>query len=172
MRDSLPDLSDPEQVRAALGDPIGPSSWFLIDQDRIDCFGRNTDDVADFHMNPDWARRHSPFGQTVAYGFQTLSMMTAMMNESMPRGSREIYKLNYGFDRVRLIAPVPSGARIRGGGHFADIRIRDEDSHLITVDMKVEVEGVEQPAVIAKWLFMVANAPHVVGARKLSGADR
>lgn len=172
MRDSFPDLSEPEHIKAALGEQIGPSSWFLIDQDKIDCFGRNTDDVADFHMNPEWASDHSPFGQTVAYGFQTLSMMTAMMNESMPRGSREIYKLNYGFDRVRLIAPVPSGARIRGCGQFADVRIRDDSSHVITVDMKVEVEGVEQPAVVAKWLFMVANAPHFVGKQKRAKADQ
>lgn len=151
------DLSDREAVRAATGTMIGPSRWFTIAQDDIDAFGRLTHDVAAMHMNPDWARDNAPFGGTIAYGFQTISLMTAMMNDLLPKSEGEAYKVNYGFDRLRLIEPVPAGARVRGRCTLKGVRDRDASSHIITVAAEVELDRSERPAVLADWLFMVVN---------------
>lgn len=109
-------------------------------------------------MDPAWAEKNSPYGSTIAYGFQTLSMMTAMLNDLMPRGSREAYKINYGFDRIRLMSPVRAGRRIRGVARLQSVRPRTEDQHIITVAVTIEIEGEDRPAAVCEWLFMVVNA--------------
>lgn len=153
-----PDLSDLEALEAASGRDLGMSRWFDVPQTDIDAFGNLTQDRDAMHMDPGWAAENSPFGTTVAYGFQTLAMMTAMMNDIMPRGSSEAYKVNYGFDRIRLLAPVPAGGRIRGKARLKSARRRDDNSHILSVDFNAEIEGVDTPAVVADWLFLVVNA--------------
>ncbi len=153
-----PDLSDLTALKAALGVHLGTSRWFEIPQTDIDAFGNLTQDRDAMHMDVDWAASNSPFGTTIAYGFQTLSMMTAMMNDIMQRGSAEAYKVNYGFDRIRLLAPVPAGSRIRGQARLRAARERDKASHVLVIEIEVEIEGVDTPAVVADWLFMVVNA--------------
>ncbi|MEM8789057.1 MAG: MaoC family dehydratase [Pseudomonadota bacterium] len=144
-----------EQLAVRAGQLLGTSRWFAIPQDRIDAFGRITDDVDEMHMSPDWAAEHGPYGGTIAYGFLTLSMLTAMANDVLPRLSGEAYKLNYGFDRVRLMAPVPAGARIRGHMTLGALKDRKPGQHLMTVRVEVEVEGGGKPALVADWLFLI-----------------
>lgn len=151
------DLSNQASLDAFLGREIGRSDWFVLDQERINTFGRVTEDVDAMHMDPAWAKRHSPFGTTIAYGFQTLSMMTAMLNAILPRGSEEAYKLNYGFDRVRLMAPVKVDTPIRGIARLKKIEDRGPGRFLVTIGMTVEIKGSDKPAVVADWLFMVIN---------------
>ena len=150
-------LSDRTSLRQLLGAEIGRSSWHAISQEEVDAFGRLTKDVDAMHMDPAWAREHSPFGVTIVYGFQTLSMMTAMINEILQRGSEEAYKLNYGFDRVRLMAPVSVGTPIRGVARIKKVDDRGPDRFILTVEMTIEVKDAEKPALIADWLFMVVN---------------
>lgn len=130
----------------------------------IDAFGELTKDRDAMHMDPDWAAENSPFGGTITYGFQTLAMMTAMVNDIMPRGSREAYKINYGFDRVRLMSPVHANSRIRGHATLKSVRPKTADSHIVTVELTVEIEGEERPAVVCEWLFLIGNAE--AGARR------
>lgn len=151
------DLSDRASLDTFLGHEIGRSNWFALDQERINTFGRVTEDVDAMHMDPSWARLYSPFGSTIAYGFQTLSMMTAMLNSILPRGSEEAYKLNYGFDRVRLMAPVMVNTPIRGIARLKKIEDRGPGRFLVTIGMTVEIKGSDKPAVVADWLFMVIN---------------
>lgn len=152
------DFSDFNALQDAVGFGIGVSRWFDIGQDDITAFGNLTQDPDAMHMDPAWAERNSPYGSTIAYGFQTISMMTAMLNDVLPRGSREAYKINYGFDRVRLMSPVRAGKRIRGVAKLKGVRARGTDQHIITVAMTIEIEGEERPAAMCDWLFMVANA--------------
>lgn len=152
------DLSNYDALQAALGADLGVSRWIEIPQDDIDAFGNLTQDRDAMHMDPDWARENSPYGGTIAYGFQTLSMMTAMVNDTLPRGSQEAYKLNYGFDRVRLMSPVRAGKRIRGHAVLKQLRKRDQTSHIITIEFTVQIEGEDRPAVVCDWLFVVRNA--------------
>lgn len=151
------DLSDRTSLSQQLGQTIGQSSWHVIDQEDIDAFGRLTKDLDAMHMDPDWARDHSPFGTTIVYGFQTLAMLTAMVNEILQRGSEEAYKLNYGFNRVRLMSPVAVGTPIRGIARLKEIEDRGPDRFLVTIEMTVEIEAQEKPALVADWLFMVVN---------------
>jgi len=154
----LLDFSDINALHQAVGSSIGASQWFQIEQHDIDAFGTLTKDPDAMHMDPVWAGQNSPYGSTIAYGFQTLSMMTAMLNDLLPRGSSEAYKINYGFDRVRLMSPVRVGKRIRGVAHLKGVRPRGADQHIITVAMNVEIEGEDRPAAVCDWLFMVVNA--------------
>ncbi|WP_119168490.1 MaoC family dehydratase [Algihabitans albus] len=152
------DFSDLAALEIVIGQPLGISRWFEIQQDDIDAFGILTEDRDAMHMDPEWAAENSPFGGTIAYGFQTLSMMTAMVNDILPRGSREAYKINYGFDRIRLMAPVRAGKRIRGAAQLKSLRAREDDSHIVTITLTVEIEGETRPAAICDWLFIVANS--------------
>lgn len=152
------DLSDFDALQTSLGAELGHSRWFDIPQSDIDAFGNLTQDRDAMHMDPGWAKQNSPYGGTIAYGFQTLSMMTAMVNDFLPRGSLEAYKLNYGFDRIRLVAPVHEGKRIRGAAMLKSARKCNETSHILTLEFKVEIEGEERPAVVCDWLFVVGNA--------------
>ena len=151
------DLSDISSLSNAIGKPIGTSRWFEIDQGSIDAFGTTTKDLEAMHMDAEWSKNHSPFGSTIAYGFQTLSMLTAMINDILPRGSEEAYKLNYGFDRVRFMSPVKVGAHIRAKAKLKELRPGKGASTIVSIDVEVEIEGEEKPALIATWLFLIAN---------------
>ena len=156
--DQVIDFSDLSALQANMGSDLGVSDWFEIPQSDIDAFGTLTKDRDAMHMDPDWAAQNSPFRGTIAYGFQTLSMMTAMVNDILPRGSREAYKINYGFDRIRLMSPVRAGKRIRGSAMLKSARARNADSHIATIEMSVEIEGEDRPAVVCEWLVVIANA--------------
>lgn len=152
------DFSNLKALQEAVGTGLGASRWFLISQDDINAFGALTKDPDSMHMDPAWAEANSPFGSTIAYGFQTLSMMTAMLNDILPRGTREAYKINYGFDRIRLMSPVRAGRRIRGVAELKGVRPRGDDQYVISVAVTIEIEGEARPAASCDWLFMVVNA--------------
>ena len=123
----------------------GVSGWLSITQAMIDQFGALTLDSDPLHIDPAWARQHSPFGGTVAFGFLTISLLThmvysALSSDPLRKGTDWVY-VNYGFNRLRLVAPVPSGSRIRG--HFSELaREQDEKGRWrVTFDCRVEIEG-------------------------------
>lgn len=151
------DISDPLSINAHIGTEIGRSDWITLSQQEIDAFGHLTRDVDAMHMDPDWAKAHSPFGTTIVYGFQTVAMMTSMVNQILPRGTREAFKLNYGFDRLRLVAPIGVGVRFRGVARMKSVADRGENRHLITVELTIAIEAKAKPAAVADWLFMVVN---------------
>ncbi len=167
----LIDLSDRASLQQHLGQEIGRSSWHAIEQAEIDAFGHLTKDVDAMHMDPEWARDHSPFGVTIVYGFQTLSMLTAMINEILQRGSEEAYKLNYGFNRVRLMSPVVVGTPIRGIARLKEIDDRGADRFLVTIEMTVEIRGQDKPALVADWLFMVVNGEETKRRPSMAGEE-
>src|SRR5213082_1058933 len=103
----------PAQLGALLGQEIGVSSWITIDQQRIVEFAHCTGDHQWIHVDVERARRESPFGSTIAHGYLTMSLAAACQMEMgvVPAGVAEA--LNYGLDRVRFLAPVKAGARVR-----------------------------------------------------------
>ena len=139
------------------GASLGASRWLTIDQRMIDRFGEATLDPDPMHIDPEWARRNGPFGGTIAFGFFTMSLLTYLLHDALGASlerddHREGYYLNYGFDRLRLVAPVRTGKRIRGVFKLAD-RVRDERQRLVsTFDCTIEIEGEERPALVAQWL--------------------
>ena len=138
------------QLKALEGQHFGTSDWFSIDQKRIDAFADVTEDWQFIHCDPE-AAKETPFGGTIAHGFLTLSMLSAMVYQ-MPVLEGVAMGVNYGFDKVRFLSPVPAGARIRA--HFTMKSVDDSKPGFITTIMavSVEIEGQEKPALAADWI--------------------
>jgi acyl dehydratase len=131
------------------GAEYGPSPWLAIDQARIDAFAEATEDRQSIHVDPALAAA-GPFGTTVAHGFLTLSLVVWMWNEVAP--AHEGVTLNYGLNRVRFPAPVPSGSRVRGS--FRIEAVEEVAGGLqATVAAVVEREGGERPVCVAELVF-------------------
>lgn len=137
--------------RALVGQEIGVSRWFLLDQARIDAFADVTEDHQFIHVDPARAAA-TPFGGTVAHGFLSLSMLAAMAFDAQPRIAGRAMAVNYGFDRVRLLSPVKAGTRVRGRFVLKEIVDRGPREFLSKTEATVEIEGSSKPALIAEWL--------------------
>jgi acyl dehydratase len=140
-----------------MGQVVGQSPWFRIDQERINGFARNTNDWDHMHVDPDWCRQNSPFGKPIVFGFQSLSMLTYLLNAAIPRPDDQAYALNYGFDRVRLISPVLVDSEIRATFVLKSVTRKNEKTTLNTVATTVEVKGQTKPALIADWLILMVR---------------
>jgi acyl dehydratase len=143
-----------DEIKAYVGKEIGVSDWFLIDQERIDRFADVTEDHMFLHVNPE-AAKATPFGGTIAHGLLTLSMMPVMAYQAVPGVSGTKMGVNYGYNKVRFMAPVPSGKRIRG--HFTVKSIEPQSGGRVQIvhDTTVEIEGESKPALAAEWITMV-----------------
>lgn len=138
----------------APGTELGHSDWFLIAQDRIDTFADVTEDWQFIHTDPVRAA-DSPFGGTIAHGFLTLSLLSRMFGQVMPDmdGARE--SLNYGFDTLRFLSPVPVGSRLRGVFTLNAFEERRPGTRLLRLGVKIEIEGKERPALAGEWLVLL-----------------
>lgn len=158
-----------------VGQEIGVSSWYRIDQDRVDAFAKVTDDADPMHVDPAWCAQHSPFGQTVSFGFLTLSLLTHLSHEVLGwSGSdsidRDGYGLNYGFDRIRLIEPVPVGSRIRARFTLLDRSEPHPGESRYKYGVTVEIEGKARPALVAEWLALWVNGS--AGHARIAGKHK
>ena len=130
------------------------SSWLTIDQQRIDEFAEATEDRQFIHVDPQ-AAAQTPFGTTIAHGFLSLSMLSRMAAEVMLVPDSTKMAVNYGLDRVRFIAPVKSGKRIRGRFRLDSIEEKAPGQLLLRHTVTVEIEGEEKPALTAEWLGLL-----------------
>lgn len=147
-----------EEFEALVGKPIGTSDWIVVDQDRIDKFATATEDFEPIHVDPDAARK-LPFGQTIAHGFLSLSLLAPFYNTGVPRIDGRTYGLNYGLNRVRFLAPVRSGKRVRGHFRLLALAQRGPGDYQFTMEVSVEIEGEEKPALIAEWITFASVQP-------------
>jgi acyl dehydratase len=147
-------IASVDEIRGRIGTEVGVSDWLTIGQDRIDAFADATEDRQFIHIDPEAAAR-TPFGGTVAHGFLSLAMLSRMGAEAMlvPDGLK--MAVNYGLDRVRFIAPVRSGQRIRGHFVLDSIEERAPGQLLVRHSVTVEIEGVDKPALTAQWLGLL-----------------
>jgi acyl dehydratase len=132
------------------GDEYGPSSWIDVTQERIDAFADATDDHQWIHVDPARAA-HGPFGGTIGHGYLTLSLLPAMSNEVVPRQEGGM-SINYGLNKVRFPAPVPSGSRVRGAFRVEAIDVHDWGFQA-TMTATIEREGGDKPVCVAELLF-------------------
>ncbi|MEO6093236.1 MAG: MaoC family dehydratase [Novosphingobium sp.] len=142
---------NPRELQSRVGEIIGTSHWFMIDQERIDRFADATEDHQFIHVDPEQAR-DSPFGQTIAHGFLILSMLAPLMTTSCPALDVRM-SVNYGFNKLRFLAPVKSGKRIRGQFKLIELAEKRPGQWQQTVEGTVEIEGEDKPALIAEWIF-------------------
>jgi acyl dehydratase len=143
-----------DEIRAQIGKEIGVSSWLSVDQGRIDAFAEATEDRQFIHTDPA-AAAQTPFGGTIAHGFLTLSLLSRMGAEAMliPDGVK--MAVNYGLDRVRFLAPVRSGRRVRGRFTLDSVEEKAPGQVLVRHTVTVEIEGEEKPALTAQWLGLI-----------------
>lgn len=133
-----------------VGREIAVGDWLVVTQDRIDAFADTTDDHQWIHIDRERARAETPFGATIAHGFLTLSLLSALMRNAVTIDETRM-TLNYGLNRVRFVSPVPSGSRIRARialGAVANVA----DSTQATWSVTIERDGSEKPCVVADWI--------------------
>jgi len=140
-------------LEGLIGTEIGVSDWAVMDQDRINVFADVTEDHQFIHID-EAAAQKTPFGGTIAHGFLTLSMLSKFSEGSglVIEGTK--MGVNYGFEKVRFLAPVPSGSRIRGRFSLKDVVEKKPGQFLLTYEVSVDIEGQDKPALIADWLAM------------------
>jgi acyl dehydratase len=143
-----------EEVKASIGREAGASQWFAVPQDLIDQFAALTGDRQWIHVDPERARRESPFGATVAHGFLTVALLSRLVSEAIDLRTESKMRVNYGFNRLRFPAPVPAGARIRA--RVTPNAVREVEGGIeIAWGVVVEIEHQAKPALAAEWLVRI-----------------
>lgn len=140
-----------QDLQAKVGEVIGTSDWFTIGQDRINQFADTTEDHQFIHVDVE-AAKATPFGGTIAHGFLTLSMLAPLMETSCEKPDVQM-SINYGFNKVRFLAPVKSGKRIRGHFKLLELEEKRPGQWQQTVEATIEIEGEVKPALLAEWIF-------------------
>ena len=143
----------PQDIAAKTGEVIGTSEWAEMSQERINQFADATGDHQFIHLDEEKAKM-TPFGGTIAHGFLTLSMLVKMTEETGIMPENTIMGMNYGFDKIRFLAPVRAGKRVRAHCEIANVVRKDDSRFLTTQTISVEIEGEETPALVAQWLVM------------------
>ena len=141
-----------QELFELVGQELGKSGWFAIDQDRIDRFADVTEDHQYIHVDPDRAAE-SPFGGTIAHGMLTLSMIVHLCDSFAPELAGLQIVINYGFDKVRFAAPVKVGKRIRAVAKLLEARER-AGQLVVKTKVTIEIEGEAKPALVAEWVTM------------------
>ncbi len=143
-----------DEIRSRVGQEVGVSEWLTVDQARIDTFAEVTEDPQFIHIDPVRAAQ-TPFGGTIAHGFLTLSLLSRMAADAMLRPDGIRMGVNYGFEKVRFIAPVRSGKRVRGRFVLASFEEKRPGQYQFTHQVTVEIQGEDKPALIADWIGLI-----------------
>jgi acyl dehydratase len=143
-----------DEIRARVGEEIGVSDWLTVDQARIDAFAEATEDRQFIHTDAA-AAAQTPFGGTIAHGFLSLSLLSRMGAEAMLIPGSVKMAVNYGCDRVRFLAPVRSGKRVRGRFVLDSVEEKAPGQMLMRHTVTVEIEGQDKPALTAIWLTLL-----------------
>lgn len=152
MSDNFTTTTTVADLLAREGQEIGVSRWFAMPQARIDAFADVTEDWFYIHTNPERAAAETGWGGTIAHGFLTLSMLSAMAYEVCPRIEGSSRGVNYGFDRLRFVSPVPVGAQVRARFTLAKAVTEKPGEVTLHYGVTVEIEGADRPALVADWI--------------------
>ena len=143
-----------DDATAGVGSELGVSDWQEIDQKRINDFADATGDHQWIHIDAERAKTESPYGTTIAHGFLTLSMIPALTKDNY-RVENAKMAINYGLNKVRFIAAVPSGGRIRARSELVDATKVDDNTVNMTVKNTIELDGSDKPAAVAETIVRV-----------------
>jgi acyl dehydratase len=146
----MTDIESVEKLSEFVGREVALSEWLEVSQERIDRFAEATEDRQWIHVEPERAARESPFKGTIAHGFLTLSLLSEMMRTALEVGGVRM-GINYGLGRVRFVAPVPAGSRIRGRFKLATLE-KIRGGAQAAWEVSVEREGGDRPCCVAEWL--------------------
>ncbi|MDJ0826831.1 MAG: MaoC family dehydratase [Rhodobacter sp.] len=140
-----------DDLRGMVGQKVGTSRWFDMTQAMIDAHAQVVQDDQWIHTDPERAKA-SPFGTTVAHGFLTLGMLPAMAYDGCPEVAGSDMGVNYGLNRMRFLAPVPAGSRIRAHFTLNGVDERRPGEVTLTWGVEMEIEGQDRPALVAEWI--------------------
>src|ERR1044071_7798980 len=143
-----------QDIQSKLGSEVGVSDWLLVDQARIDAFADVTEDPQFIHIDPA-AAAATPFGGTIAHGFLTLSLLSRMAADAMLRPADIRMGVNYGLEKIRFLAPVRSGSRVRGRFVLQRFEEKRPGQYQFVHEVSVEIEGEDKPALIAEWIGLI-----------------
>jgi acyl dehydratase len=148
-----------EQMGAMVGEPLGTSGWREVTQEAVNEFAHCTGDDQWIHIDVERSKKESPFGGPVAHGYLTLSLLSILAMEIgvVPKGTAAA--LNYGLDKVRFLAPVPVGAKVRLQSKLVGFDRKDNGQYLMKTENTIEIDGTDKPALIAESLAMLVPAP-------------
>ena len=146
-------MSSIRELQSRVGEEVAISPWLEVSQERIDTFARAIEDFQWIHVDPQRAKA-SPFGGTIAHGFLTLSLLSAMTYDAVPPLEGVVMGVNYGFDKLRFLAPVRAGSNVRGRFKLLSVEDKGGGRWLLKHEVTVEIEGADKPALIAEWLGM------------------
>ena len=147
-------IVSPHEIRSRVGEEIGVSDWILLDQTRINAFADATEDHQFIHVDAK-AAAQTAFGGTIAHGFLTLSLLPRMGAEAMLLPANLKMAINYGFERVRFLAPVRAGKNVRGRFVLDSVEVKAPRQLLMRYNVTVEIQGEEKPALTAVWLGLL-----------------
>jgi acyl dehydratase len=143
---------DREDFIKLAGQELGVSDWIVIDQAKIDAFAHATNDHQFIHVDPERARRETPFGGTIAHGFLSLSVLSALAYEAMPTLNGAAMSVNYGFDKIRFLTPVRAGKKVRARFVLSEATMKSPKELLARTATTLEIENEPKPGLIADWL--------------------
>ena len=143
-----------DDATGLVGSELGVSEWVTIDQQRVNDFADVTGDHQWIHVDVERAKAESPYGAPIAHGFLTLSMIPALSKDNFRVQNAKLV-INYGLNKVRFLAAVPVGSRIRVRSELADAVSKDEGTVDLTVRHTIEIDGVEKPAAVAEMIARV-----------------
>ena len=143
-----------DNVRSLVGSELGVSDWLRIEQARVNAFADTTEDHQFIHVDPERAAQ-TPFGGTIAHGFLTLSLLPRFMADIGGGMQDAVMGLNYGFDKIRFLAPVKVNSRVRARAKLLDVQEKAPKQFLIKQEITVEIENESKPALVGEWLTMV-----------------
>jgi acyl dehydratase len=152
----MPKIVPVEELKRHIGEELGTSEWFTVDQDRVNAFADATVDHQFIHVDPE-AAKHTPFGGTIAHGLLTLSLLSHLMAQAMVLPEGTVMGLNYGYDKVRFLTPVRTGSRIRARVELADATERSPGQWLLKKIVTVEIDGEAKPALVAEVLSLITT---------------
>ncbi len=136
-----------DELRSLTGQEVGVSDWTEVTQEMINRFADITGDHQWIHVDVERARRETRFGSTIAHGFLTVSLLASLSQRTIEVHGNFKMRINYGFNKLRFVSPVPAGGRIRA--HFTPQKVTENE---VTWSVTVELEGQEKPALVAEWL--------------------
>ena len=141
-----------------IGKEVGLSNWITVDQAMIDQFATVTHDDQWIHIDPERAAQETPFGGAIAHGFLTLSLASRFAYDCFEAMPGQVMGINYGFNKLRFLSPVPAGSRLRGRFTLLSATKRKETELLRETRLTIEIEGQDTPALVADWLGLVIFA--------------
>jgi len=149
-------LVDLKSINDYVGEDLGSTDWILIDQSLINSFAENTFDHQYIHVDPDRARS-SPLGSTIAHGMLALSFIPGFIEQQGICIEGTAMTLNYGFDKVRFLTPVPVDSRVRGALKLLDFVEKREGQFQLKYEVAIEIEGFGKPALVAESLVLLMS---------------